>query len=516
MELSLKFILILSYIISISGNYIIIPFDSLSYDPQKNDLVKTDFLSSYFCKDLYINLTLGSPKQTIKALLRIDQYELRIKEPNYISSLSKSFTSQKIVNKLISTENFNFIEFNTSEELNDFINNEAINKVQKEQASYKEIKDLTFVYLNDSSSTRFLQKELLEYESDKILKFNYAMLGLRNRNKHLNYDNYPQFVSSLIKAKGINKGFFSFIFDKNKNAEHLGYLIIGDLFKNTKDEYEETNSTYYANRREGLSWDLSLETVYSESYRDNLKSLYERSPTGQLRVELPFILGTKYYKDFIVNEFFKDLIKDKICEEKDILIDRMFKTFACNSKSEKFREYYNNKFPDLIFAVRNIEEKLILTKEDLFFYNTNNKSDTNIYFNIFFNVVISTDWHLGRTFFQKYRFSFDTNDNKIIYHSNKNRQNIKGKNMIMDGNDKNQISKIILIIFLCMVIFILGVLFHRAVIKKPRKVKANELDDEFIYQEKEKNKKINDILDINNEEIKNKQILYLELGSKKN
>ena len=90
MELSLKFILILSYIISISGNYIIIPFDSLSYDPQKNDLVKTDFLSSYFCKDLYINLTLGSPKQTIKALLRIDQYELRIKEPNYISSLSKS------------------------------------------------------------------------------------------------------------------------------------------------------------------------------------------------------------------------------------------------------------------------------------------------------------------------------------------------------------------------------------------------------------------------------------------
>ena len=65
----------------------------------------------------------------------------------------------------------------------------------------------------------------------------------------------------------------------------------------------------------------------------------------------------------------------------------MYGTYVCNSKSEKFIDYYNNKFPDLVFIAKKIEDKLIFTKKDLFFRNPNNISDTKIYFNIFFNTL---------------------------------------------------------------------------------------------------------------------------------
>ena len=51
-------------------------------------------------------------------------------------------------------------------------------------------------------------------------------------------------------------------------------------------------------------------------------------------------------------------------------------------------------------------------------------------------------------------------------------------------------------------------------VKNPRKIKANELDDEFYYPEnKDKDKKLFNDLDINKEN-KNSN-LYLELGNQK-
>ena len=77
--------------------------------------------------------------------------------------------------------------------------------------------------------------------------------------------------------------------------------------------------------------------------------------------------------------------------------------------------------------------------------------------------------------------------------------------------------KIILIAFLGLIIFILGIMFHKSIIKIPRKKKANELNDEYYYQSEDKHKKINNNdLDINNNGNSKEENLYLELGSKNN
>ena len=92
--------------------------------------------------------------------------------------------------------------------------------------------------------------------------------------------------------------------------------------------------------------------------------------------------------------------------------------------------------------------------------------------------------------------------------------NIKEKNII-DENDKSNLLKICLIVLFGLVIFILGFLFHKSLIKLPRKMKANELNDEYDYQNVKKNKQINKDFDINNNNANEKRkSLFMELGTK--
>ena len=515
MEIYLIFILFFSYFINVNTNYIFIPFDSTIYNPKNDILIQKDVITSTFSDDIYLDLNLGNPKQTIKVFLRLDQYELRIKEPNYISSLSNSFRNHLISNsKIICKENFYFITLNSLEDLNTFIHSDKPDKNVKEKKLIKEYKNINFVYLNDTTNNRYLEHELLEYELNKLIKYNYGMLGLRNTN--IKYGNNPQFIDALKEVKVINNSIFSFIFNKDKNEEHLGYLIIGDKFIDREREYEDINKTNYAPRRGSLSWDLDIETIYSESKSDNLNSFFERNIAAKLRVELSYILGSKYYKDFIEKEFFNELVDKKVCEYKEVKIDLCYGTYVCNGKSDLFWDYYNNKFPDLVFLVKNIDDKLILTKEDLFFKNPNDKSDTNIYFRVYFHIIITTTWELGRTFLKKYRFSFDYGENLIYYHKSKIIDNIN-KNTAIDEKNNSQIFKIFLVVLFCLIIFVLGILFHKSIIKIPRKIKANELEDEYHYQNEEKDKKLNNDLDINNENnIGNEKSLYMELGTKNN
>lgn len=520
MKISLLFIILFSFIITINGKYIIIPIYSMIYNPKNDPKITSDFLSSLYYDDIYINLTLGNPKQTIKTFLRLDQYELRIKEPKYISSSSNSFKIYNPKDKIISTENFQFITINSSDDLCNFIHSDEMNKAKKEKENINEYKNVTFVYLNSTTNNRFLETELLEDDLNKLVKYNYSMLGLRHRK--INWEIYPNFINDLKKLKHINTSIFSFIFNKDNkdtNSNHLGYLIIGEQFTDKIDEYENVTKTNFALRRSAMSWDLSLDTIYSQSNKENINSYYERSVSAELKVEINYILGTKYYKAFIEKEFFNYLVEQKVCQYKEILINYSMGTYVCDGKSKIFLDYYNNKFPDLIFSLRNVDDKLTLTKEDLFIRNIHNISDTNFYFRIYFHIIIATTWQLGRVFLKKYRLSFNYDASLILYHKNKNIGKIKDNNIIQTNNDiKSYILKIFCIIFLALVIFGLGFLFHKLIIKKPRKTKANELDDGFDYQNDDKNNKmVNDDLDINKNDInKDKKRLYLELGTKNN
>lgn len=314
------------------------------------------------------------------------------------------------------------------------------------------------------------------------------MLGLRLR--FMNVDYNPDFIQSLRQMKVINSSIFTFYINNNNkkenNHDHYGYLIIGDKFTDTEKEFEETNNTFFSLRDSSISWDIAIDNIYSESKSNSkFNEIYlEKNQKVELLIEKSYILGTKNYKSFIENAFFNELVGYNVCEYRNSLMEHSYGTYVCDSTSKIFIDFYKNKFPELIFKTERITDELILDKNDLFFYNKYNKSDTNIYFLIFFSTMYTSKWMLSRPFLEKYRLSFNIDTRFIMYHKKKFSENQienETKEDNRDTNSFNLIIKILVIIFLVSIIFLLGFLFHKLITKKPRKQKANELNDDYDY-----------------------------------
>ena len=113
-----------------------------------------------------------------------------------------------------------------------------------------------------------------------------------------------------------------------------------------------------------------------------------------------------------------------------------------------------------------------------------------ILFNIDFTFN-SNKWILGKPFFKKFQLFFNSDTNLISYFiPPKNLEN----NVEIDSNKGNSL-KIFLIIFLTCLAFALGIIFGRALCSKyNRKIRANELEDNYSYISNDKNK-------INNKDV---------------
>ena len=503
MEVFFLNVFIILICFNIINNYILIPFDISIVNAHKKKDIANDILSLKYCEEPYINLTLGDPQQTIKMLLYLNQFEIIIKDSDYNSKLSNTFKIHRIDDeKYICNETFNFFTLNSSKELNEFIHKDKKDKEIIQKNNIKVYQNVKFVHLNISNNI-YLEDEMLQDDLDKLILFNYGILGLRLKNTNTNLK--PLFVKGLKEINGINASIFTFLFNKENNDDHYGYLLIGDKYIDTEKEFEETNKTIFGMRDGTLTWDLRTETIYSRAkdYSKDVSLFKEKNINVELYFEKSYCLGDHNYKDFIDTIFFNDLVEKKVCNYQKMLVDEAFGTYVCDSKSKIFLDYYNNKFPDLVFQNERIGNELILTKKDLFFYNNYNKSDTKIYFMIYFSIASPRKWKLGRQFLEKYRLSFDMDKSEIMYHKKLfTEEDQEKKNNENNNNGNNSFSiviKVIIIIVLIIIIFFLGFLFHKLITKMPRKKKANELEEDFDYDEK------NDNLDKENIGINNNE-----------
>ena len=353
-------------------------------------------------------------------------------------------------------------------------------------------------------------------------KVNFSLLKSKQKDKEINIfktfgiiglqqsdhqDEYimPLFIKSLKNTDMINSHAFSFNYINNtKNGENEGYILLGD------EEFDENDGklkrTISIPRNGQIFWNLVFKNVFIDSYDNKLKKFSIKD--AQLIADLPYILGVKEYNNYMRSYFFQELLNKDICIYKNVLIDEKLGTYICDSTSELFKEKYNNQFPNLYFQHFDLNKTFILDKYDLFTYNHINKSDNNIYFLIFFpnedepyynpefpGKAPIKRWKLGIPFLKKYKLTFNA-DNTIIYYYEKFNDN-NGNNDMNDaknGNNniqskekyyENHLNKIIIIISLGIIfiilVFVLGILFYKNIIKVPRKKKANELDDEYEY-----------------------------------
>ena len=398
---------------------------------------------------------------------------------------------------------FYFSSFNTYKDLEKYI------------ISIKNKRDEENKLLNitKTSKTSFIIMSNPPTYSNKNYYY-FGIIGLRLNEQY--YLDGPEFIISFKKENYLKSYTFSFIFNKDNytynnffNNNHEGYFIIGEELVDEKNKKDKILYTNTQRNEKGLSWCIYFNKIYSKISNFEFKT---QKLGGEFVLNLPYLIGTNDYLDYINNTFFNELIQKKLCYYNNGTKNKKeLYSFICNSQSLYLMNYLNYNFPDLVFEHKELEENFILNKYDLFSFNNFNKSDTNLYFLVLFRDMIgynkNLNWTLGIPFLKKYRLSFNYDSKKIGYYKIDENKNIEKLNKEENKLFNGIFIKIIFIIILIIIIFILGMFYQKRIIKKQRKIKANELEDNYEY-DSYKNINNKDINKINN------NIKEVELGLK--
>lgn len=462
MKLGLILLFLLSVKFCNNTNYIL-PFHTKQIYYNES-LIKQDYLSKIYSSKIYTNFIIGSNKEEIKAIINMSQVGFFIYDNAYDYNSSSSF-NQEFKSKYFYKRNYE----------EGYISNDSLCLIP-----YKEKQDINNLPINNCNNFGNVKFSLLKSKQKDIdinIYENYGIIGLQQCDSQDEYI-MPLFIKSLKNTDMINSHTFSFNFINNtKSGENEGYILLGDEeFDEDKGFLRRTPSQPIHGQ---IFWKLVFSTVIigcSDTLENNnLKNLDIKY--AEIIGDLPYIIGVKEYKNYINSYFFQDLVSKDVCTFKNILIDEDYSTYVCNSKSELFIEKYNNSFPKLYFQHYDLNKTFILEKYDLFCYNNINKSDPNIYFLVIFpnknepyrspefpGGTVIPRWKFGIPFLKKYKLIFNSDNHVISYYEKFNNDN----NRINDNDNKQNLNDnklkwiyIIIIAFLLVIFFVLGILFHK-------------------------------------------------------
>ena len=321
--------------------------------------------------------------------------------------------------------------------------------------------DISFVVAKGYSST-FLNN-----------LYKYAFIGLKTS---LNYDEYNFNIIGQMKDKNLISNATWFL---NFDSDTKGKFIIGTLphlkYKNIYSEdymHSENCLTNYI-------YSINFGEIYYgkiENY-DNRKAIEDSNH----RI-VKFNLNTRLFEctsdfgDILYKNFFKNQIDNGICYQG--IIEDDYRYYYCKKDKFKMSEMENINF---VTNRQNNNMTFVFEPKDLFFEHKDILYFLIIYQPDYYGLAGLTEWVAGTSFLKKYILTFNRNDRIIYFYEKK----IDPTDEEEDGGDS---SKYIIIIVVLSVVFVACIAFLIFYIIKirPRRKKANELDDDdFDYQTKQ-------------------------------
>ena len=484
------FLFIFSFsILKCEDNYVF-PLHTININYTESEL-KQDYLLKIYSNQIYANFIIGSNQEEIKGLVNMSQMGFFIYENAYDCNSSKSFnhsnTTKGFYRKnyeegYLANDTLCLVPYDTKIDINN-LNIRKCNNFEKVEFSILK------------SKQRYIENNIYD---------KYAIIGLQ-QNDNPDALIMPMFIKSLKNTDMINSHTYSFQFYNNtKSGENEGYLLIGEEELDLDHGFLKRT---LSNSKNGQTfWNLLFKNIivginnsYNNSYDNHLR--FFDIKYAQIIGDLSYIIGIKNYQSYIRSVFFEPLLIKNICKYQNISTNDDYGTYVCDSKSELFIQKYKNEFPKIYFEHAELNTTFILDQYDLFTYNNIDKTDTKIYFLVFFqnkdDPYVSPEapsrqvikrWKLGIPFLKKYKLYFN-NEDRIISYYEKFIDHTKGDGDNDDNNNTNlevystdyTWLKIGIIIFLLIIFFILGILFHKNIIRLPRKKKANELEDAYEY-----------------------------------
>ena len=374
--------------------------------------------------DLEVTLKIGTPPQSIDLNLRSKVY-------TFFVTSSDVNLPYKLFNE---KESSTFIKLSKSE--TKFENMEYAKGVKISETLYvndKECKSITLMLANE-------------------LNYNEAgALGLRLINSHETTNNLS-FILQMKQAADLYN--YTFIL-KYKNDEE-GDLIIG-AYPHIYDSHFSEKNFYYTkagNNKNGVNWVLNFDAI-----RYDNKSINIGSKKGLVNIEYGLIQAPSRFKNYFKENFYGGRCEERFYSKRNVTLIHCKNNFDITS------------LKNITFILKDIGVEFVLTYEDLFV-----KENNEYIFGIVFDedsAAKDPTWIMGKPFMKKYELVFDL-DRKIIgcY-----------KDGADDSGNAGKINILFVVLVVILGIVVIGlVIFIVNYLKKPRKSKAFELDDDnFDY-----------------------------------
>ena len=418
---------------------------------------------------LYLNLSIGTPPQIIP--FELDSNSQTFSVSNYYFNKNASSTYEQ------DTPNEIYYASETVE--SGFDSNDIINI---DNSIHKKINFILGA----------------KYPSKKRNQF--GIVGLHIP-KHIKQGVYP-FCSSLKEAEIINSYTWTLKFFDNISLSDLvnlkrdkdnllGELIIGDEPCNYEDDKFKYNESEFQkitplSTNGYVDWEIEFNNIYLSFAKNENNSIitYQGGKLAEIVINFSYILCPKVFFDFLKEKFFSQYITEKICLSK--ILDYSYSYIECEYDSN-FRVA---SFPDICLVHREFETTFNLTYKDLFIVD----KKSNKYIFLIYTKDYSSSWVLGTPFLRKYQFVFN-NDLKTIgyYRQVYNNEGNSDDELLREVNKSKTVKTVVVVILIIIFSFLLifiGMIIQRKYFNKNRKIRANELEENFSY-ESSNNKEVN-------------------------
>ena len=341
--------------------------------------------------------------------------------------------------------NLNESKFLISNEIYN-ISNSFTNDLINENNFYEKINLIINLNPNDFNNYIYTEKECFVNYNFYFNDNKENVFGLKLSNNSLLYN--ENLIYFLKRQNYLKENIFYFDFEKN--------LFIIGIQPNEFNKEKYNNINYFSintldNDKTSIKFNKII--IGNNEYNLNNNSII------YFNVNYYGIKGTKEYYEYINKKFFNKYFNNNLCKKEFDNFDNIL--IICNKKINI------KNFPDLSFISNHINNSLILTKNELF-YKKNNK----YYFLISFDKYQNDNWSLGLIFMKKYQPVFEEEKKTIKFYVN---------NQLKYKNHKNKI-KFILNLFFLFVILFLTFLIIKIYLNKPRKIHANELEENVEYK----------------------------------
>ena len=429
----------------------------------------------------YAEFEIGTPKQLIQIPLSLNSNDFYIagnaqydfsKNPERYNNLkffnsSYSETCDKVEEKMYNGDNFDYGQYH---------------------------KD--FFYFND-------KKVELEFYLPVVLKtVETGGLGLQLwpvEEETTSTINDKRTFLRKMKVLGLINEFYWSVFYNSKDYENKeGFLLIGSLphTLNTnlgyyKKEYFDSDYLKYIDADiwvDYIQHIIRFDEAYAFEGTNKEKKISEiEFPVTNKRlstIELNYNIGgiqAPYIFFPYFEKFFEEYISKGECFSDTFSLPKRKYYFYCKNDKNLITKI-KQKFPGFNFKSVGLYFNFSLIGDDLFFEKNN-----YVYLLMFFDSALGNSWIMGRPFLQKYQFFINPDKKNINFYSNSDMMNKNEEKAEETNNNKksNTILYIIIIVWLIIIIvlgFFLWKYYSEA--KNIKKKRANELDDDYDYQQK--------------------------------